>query len=172
MAHFFNVTPPSVHLMILTLERRRLITRTPGEARSIRLNLSPEKLPPLQGADATTNIPARVRQADGHQPADVPEALAHLGKIRVDDLFSHNYRNPLDDSEFLPLLEVLIESSAHAGLGSLRVKELRRHACELYHRYCQEAQPESTFEENRELMFSYLPGSPRTHWRRAGLQQG
>src|SRR5438309_1678477 len=117
MAHFFNVTPPSVHLMILTLERRRLITRTPGEARSIRLNLSPEKLPPLQGADATTNIPAHVRQADGHQPADVPEALAHLGKIQVDDLFSHNYRNPLDDSEFLPLLDVLIESFAHAGLG-------------------------------------------------------
>ena len=32
---FFGVTPPSVHDMILTLEKRGLITRTPGQARSI-----------------------------------------------------------------------------------------------------------------------------------------
>jgi repressor LexA len=30
LAHFFQVTPPSVHLMILTLERRGFITRVPG----------------------------------------------------------------------------------------------------------------------------------------------
>ena len=46
LVKFFQVSPPSVHQMILTLERRDLITRTPGQARSIRLTLPPEKLPP------------------------------------------------------------------------------------------------------------------------------
>jgi DNA-binding FadR family transcriptional regulator len=32
---YFDVTPPSVHNMILTLERRGLIKRTPGRARSM-----------------------------------------------------------------------------------------------------------------------------------------
>lgn len=41
MMQFFQVTPPSVHQMILTLERRGLITRVPGQARSIALRLQP-----------------------------------------------------------------------------------------------------------------------------------
>ena len=43
----FEVTPPSVHQMILTLELNRLIERTPGQARSIRLLVAPEHLPRL-----------------------------------------------------------------------------------------------------------------------------
>jgi hypothetical protein len=43
----FEVTPPSVHQMILTLELKRLIERTPGQARSIRLLVAPEHLPRL-----------------------------------------------------------------------------------------------------------------------------
>jgi repressor LexA len=39
MMQFFQVTPPSVHQMILTLERRGLISRVPGQARSIALRL-------------------------------------------------------------------------------------------------------------------------------------
>ena len=39
MMQFFQVTPPSVHQMILTLERRGLISRVPGQARSITLRL-------------------------------------------------------------------------------------------------------------------------------------
>ena len=44
---YFRVSPPSVHQMILTLESRGLIARTPREARSIRLLISPEELPNL-----------------------------------------------------------------------------------------------------------------------------
>jgi hypothetical protein len=44
----FRVTPPSVHQMILTLERRGLISRVPGVARSIRLLASTSILPPLE----------------------------------------------------------------------------------------------------------------------------
>ncbi len=166
MAHFFKVTPPSAHLMILTLERRGLITRVPGEARSIRLKLPPEQLPHLRGADTPAAIPPPARQIEDQQLADPEAALLRLGKIQIEDVFAHNNRHPLDDSEFFPLLGTLIESFARAGLSALRVKELRRYACELYHRCCQEAEPESSFEANMELMFSYLPGSARTHWQR------
>jgi len=41
---FFKVTPPSVHHMVLTLEKRGFITRVPGQARSIRLKLEDESL--------------------------------------------------------------------------------------------------------------------------------
>jgi len=44
----FNVTPPTVHQMILTLARLGLITRSPGQARSIRLNVGPEEIPRLE----------------------------------------------------------------------------------------------------------------------------
>ena len=166
MAHFFEVTPPSAHLMILTLERRGLITRAPGEARSIRLKLPSEQLPHLLGAGIPATIPPPARQIEGQHLADLDAAMLRLGKIQIDDLFTHNGRHPLDDSEFIPLLDTLIESFARAGLNAVQVKKLRRHACESYHRCCQEAEPESTFEANLELMFSYLPGSPRTRWLR------
>jgi DNA-binding MarR family transcriptional regulator len=45
MQRHFGVTPPTVHQMVLTLERRGFITRTPGTARSIRLLLGPNQLP-------------------------------------------------------------------------------------------------------------------------------
>ena len=47
MERFFRVTPPSVHSMVLTLERRGFIRRIPGQARSISLLVSPESLPTL-----------------------------------------------------------------------------------------------------------------------------
>ena len=44
----FRVTPPSVHQMVITLERAGLIRRQPGKARSIRILIDPHALPPLQ----------------------------------------------------------------------------------------------------------------------------
>jgi DNA-binding MarR family transcriptional regulator len=38
---YFGLTPPTVHQMILTLERPRLIRRTPGAPRSIRSSFHP-----------------------------------------------------------------------------------------------------------------------------------
>ena len=40
----FGVSPPSVHQMVLTLERLGLIRRRPGVARSIEVLLAPEDL--------------------------------------------------------------------------------------------------------------------------------
>jgi DNA-binding MarR family transcriptional regulator len=45
---FFGVTPPSVHQMIVQLERLGLIRRTPRQARSIELLVPAEELPTLQ----------------------------------------------------------------------------------------------------------------------------
>jgi len=48
MQNHFRVTPPSVHQMVLTLERAGLIRRQPGVARSIELLVAPENLPTLR----------------------------------------------------------------------------------------------------------------------------
>ena len=48
MQRHFSVSPPSVHQMVLTLERAGLIRRQPGVARSIELLVAPENLPILK----------------------------------------------------------------------------------------------------------------------------
>jgi Mn-dependent DtxR family transcriptional regulator len=48
MQRYFRVSPPTVHQMVLMLEKRGFITREPGKARSIRVLLLPEKLPYLE----------------------------------------------------------------------------------------------------------------------------
>ena len=50
LQRYFRVTPPSVHQMVLTLERAGLIRRQPGQARSIEVLLDPEDLPVLRRA--------------------------------------------------------------------------------------------------------------------------
>ena len=47
LQYFFRTTPPSIHQMILKLEGKRLISRVPGQARSIRLLVDPDKIPRL-----------------------------------------------------------------------------------------------------------------------------
>ena len=45
---YFEVTPPTVHQMLITLERKGLIRRTPGVARSIEVLIAPDSLPVLR----------------------------------------------------------------------------------------------------------------------------
>ncbi|HZZ33993.1 MAG TPA: hypothetical protein VFE10_18570 [Phenylobacterium sp.] len=52
----FQVTPPSVHQMILTLERLGLIRRTPRAARSIEVLVAPEHLPVLQREPVKSSV--------------------------------------------------------------------------------------------------------------------
>ena len=47
MRQYFRVSPPSVHQMVLTLERRGFIRRQPRTARSIELLVDPKLLPEL-----------------------------------------------------------------------------------------------------------------------------
>jgi len=62
---YFGVTPPSVHQMILTLERRGLITRVPGAPRSIKLRIPTTVLPVLE----------RRRPGGGEPPAPVTASV-------------------------------------------------------------------------------------------------
>ena len=48
MERHFQVSPPSVHQMVLTVERAGLIRRTPGVTRSIEILVEPEDLPVLR----------------------------------------------------------------------------------------------------------------------------
>jgi len=48
MERYFKVTAPSVHQMVVTLEKLGFISRTPGQGRSIELRLSREQLPDLE----------------------------------------------------------------------------------------------------------------------------
>jgi Mn-dependent DtxR family transcriptional regulator len=47
MREYFLVTPPSVHQMVLTLEREGLIRRQPRTPRSIEVLVDPKHLPAL-----------------------------------------------------------------------------------------------------------------------------
>jgi Mn-dependent DtxR family transcriptional regulator len=47
MQQYFRVSPPSVHQMVLTLERRGFIRRQPRMPRSIELLVDPKLLPEL-----------------------------------------------------------------------------------------------------------------------------
>lgn len=48
MQRYFRVTPPSVHRMVVELEKKGLISRVPRQARSIKLLLPTDQLPPLE----------------------------------------------------------------------------------------------------------------------------
>jgi Mn-dependent DtxR family transcriptional regulator len=47
MQRYFQVTAPSVHQMVLTLEKLGFISRVPGASRSIQLLIAADQLPPL-----------------------------------------------------------------------------------------------------------------------------
>lgn len=49
MQRYLRVTPPVVHQMVVTLERRGLLARVPGQARSIRLLLPDAEILRLDG---------------------------------------------------------------------------------------------------------------------------
>ena len=52
MIRFFRVTPPTVHQMVLSLEKAGLISRQPGVPRSIAVLLERSALPELNPGDA------------------------------------------------------------------------------------------------------------------------
>lgn len=54
MQRFFKVTPPSVHQMILTLEKAGLISRQPGRTRSVSVLVDYNLLPRLEAVEDQT----------------------------------------------------------------------------------------------------------------------
>jgi Mn-dependent DtxR family transcriptional regulator len=56
MEQYFGVTPPSVHRMVVELERRGLIRRLPRQARSITICVPVEQIPPLRPQTIKTSV--------------------------------------------------------------------------------------------------------------------
>ena len=54
---FFGVTPPTVHQMIIQLERLGLIRRTPRQARSIAFCVPADEIPRLRPQPIKTSAP-------------------------------------------------------------------------------------------------------------------
>ena len=48
MQKYFRVPPPTVHQMVVTLEKKGLIEKMPHQARSIRLLITNEQIPDLE----------------------------------------------------------------------------------------------------------------------------
>jgi DNA-binding MarR family transcriptional regulator len=48
MQAYFCVTPPSVHRMVVELEKRGFVRRQPGKARSLEVLLPADQIPPLR----------------------------------------------------------------------------------------------------------------------------
>lgn len=55
METYFGVTPPSVHRMVVELERRGLIRRVPRQPRSIEVVLDAGEIPPLRSQPIKTS---------------------------------------------------------------------------------------------------------------------
>ena len=60
MQRHFQVSPPCVHQMVLTLERRGLIRRQPRVARSIEVLVAPEHLPVLRHSQPVKSSGSRI----------------------------------------------------------------------------------------------------------------
>ena len=79
LQRYFGVTPPSVHRMIVTLQRNGLISRAAGAPRSVELRVSPADLPllacePLHGGTRSTSAVASDRRPRPATNATTPTA--------------------------------------------------------------------------------------------------
>jgi hypothetical protein len=95
----------------------------------------------------------------------VNDLLLTLGKAQVDAMFRRQEEYPVDDSEFLPLVEAVLTAFKTAGIDQDVVEAVWEFAFHVYDQACKEAAPESTTADNRRLMQSYL-GSRRNSRRR------
>lgn len=90
--------------------------------------------------------------------ADVNSVLLALGKAQVDAMFRRQEVHAIDDSEFLPLLEVVLTAFETTGTDQGVAEEVWEYAFTVYDRACKEADPAFTTAENRRLMQKCLLG--------------
>lgn len=147
MQQYFGTSPPAVHQMVLTLEKRGLITRTRGQPRSIVLRVAAEHLPPLGEAEAAQPATAEVQ---GENPLSRVETVTRIARAVVTKLFEQCDAHPLDDSEFLPLVgsvaSAVEQELRTAGVASADCVAAKRHvedfAVEVYVGLCARNDPE------------------------------
>ncbi len=86
------------------------------------------------------------------------EFAIHLGRAQIDAMFTRQAAAPLDDSEFLPLLEAMLTAYEKILPDAIVTDQLWEYAFGVYDRLCREAQPAWTAADSRKLMRSYLLG--------------
>ena len=86
------------------------------------------------------------------------DVLVTLGTAQIDAMFRRQDDYPVDDSEFLPLVEAALNAFEAAGVDEDVVDSVWKYAFHVYDQACKEAVPESTTADNRRLMQSYLLG--------------
>ena len=89
---------------------------------------------------------------------DINGVLVALGKAQIDAMFRRQEVHVVDDSEFLPLVEVMLNAFETAGIDKAVAEEVWEYAFEVYDRACKEADPSFTTAENRKMMQKYLLG--------------
>ncbi len=88
------VSPPSVNQMVKTLERKGLILRQPGQARSLQVLIPEDEIPPWNSRKATrTSGPARPVQPSVTPPAAPPANLYVLSVFLMGGPTSEEFDN-------------------------------------------------------------------------------
>ena len=90
--------------------------------------------------------------------SELNTVLLALGKAQVDAMFRRQEVHAIDDSEFLPLLEVVLTAFETTGVEKDVAEEVWEYAFSMYDRACKESDPTWTTAENRKLMQKYLLG--------------
>ncbi len=103
------------------------------------------------------------RKNKGHRQMDESDRvmLLTLGKAQIDAMFARQDDYPIDDSEFLPLVEGVLDAFEASAVGNDVGEEMWEYVFHVYDRACKEAEPRSTTDDNRKLMQSYLLGKRR-----------
>ncbi|MGO9109674.1 MAG: hypothetical protein ACLP9L_10610 [Thermoguttaceae bacterium] len=91
---------------------------------------------------------------------DNVKLLLVLGKAQVNAMFHRQEDHAVDDSEFLPLVEVVLNTFEVVGNQEV-AEQIWEYVFDIYDKACKEADPESTTAENGRLMQSYLLGRRR-----------
>jgi hypothetical protein len=90
--------------------------------------------------------------------SDINGVLVALGKAQIDAMFRRQDDHAVDDSEFLPLVEAMLNAFERTGIDKAVAETVWEYAFEVYDRACKEADPSFTTAENRKMMQGYLLG--------------
>ncbi len=93
IAAHFMVSPPTAHQMVVTLERRGLIERTPGQARSIRLLLPLTAIPDLDSGQPPLPVESAVEVKYRHIAGWILDGWVELGRTE----YSRSMARALDE---------------------------------------------------------------------------
>lgn len=105
IVRYFGVSAPSVHQMILALEARGFLARSPGRTRAIRVLVAPSRRP--LGENSSSGVCPPMTTAG--EPTSAVEATISVGSEVLSRLFAYYDRYQMDDAEFAPLVGCLLD---------------------------------------------------------------